>query len=166
MPELMVPPVEPSEYLEELRNHAETVSRERMEQSELHPPGLSGHEPVECSEEQESFPEGPGNLGTPLGPAFHIPMTQDRTLEELPSQIDIEWQDSVSPLPASALGTTAAAAPAYPQDSEFVEVSQIAQEAVVQASQQAASHEQPEQQEASHEQAEEPEDPPTTRLND
>lgn len=79
-----------------------------------------------------------------VGPAFHIPMTQAKSLEELPSQVDFDWQDSVSPNPTPALGAarnldgeldgvgTPRSVPAaidVAMDT-FVEVSQIAQEAV------------------------------------
>ena len=161
MADFMVPPLEPSEYLQELRNHHETVSRERCEQQEVHPPGLSGHGPVERSEQEESFPEGSVNLGTPLGPAFHIPMTQGHALEELPSQIDIEWPHSMSPVPAPTLRSNAVAPPTDPEVHEFVEVAQIAHEAVVHATQQRA-----EAQEASHSEATEDADAPTTSLID
>jgi hypothetical protein len=102
-------------------------------QREVHPPRLSGHGPVERDEVQESFLESCSNLGTPLGPAFNIPMTQDKTLEELPNQIDFEWQDSLSPKLIPALATSIATAPIDTEDNAFVEVSQIAQEAVVHA---------------------------------
>lgn len=37
-------------------------------------------------------------------PAFHIPMTQAKSCEDLPSQFDFDWQDLVSPNPTPALG--------------------------------------------------------------
>ena len=97
----MVPPLEPSEYIPELRNVADIIVRDRLEHNEVHEVRHDAHdveveEPVDHADVQESFPEGSGNLGTPVGPAFHIPMTQEKSLEDLPSQIDFEWQDSVS----------------------------------------------------------------------
>jgi len=133
MPDFMVSPLECSEYLYELRNVAENIVREQCEHSEVHSPRLSGHGLVECGEVQESFSESSSNLGTPFGPTFHIPMTQDKTLEELPNQIDFEWQDSLSPKLIPALATSIATAPIDTEDNAFVEVSQIAQEAVVHA---------------------------------
>ena len=129
----MVPPVERSEYLCELRNIADNIVREQWEHSEVHPPGQSVADPLEHVEVQESFPDSSANLATPVGPAFHIPMTQDKTLEELPSQIDFEWQDSVSTIltPAPATAATTAEAPKDIEDNSFAEVSQIAEEAVV-----------------------------------
>lgn len=161
----MVPPLERNEYLYELRNHAETVLRERCEHSEVHPPGLAGHESVERGEEQGSFPEGSGNLGTPLGPSFHIPMTQDKSLEDLPSQIDFEWQDSVSPLPTPAPRTTAAAVPSGVEDNEFITISQIAQEAAVHATQQRADEQEAEQEGAEQPEARQDGDNLATNLN-
>lgn len=131
----MVPPTERSEYLMELRNVVDNMVRERCDNSELHPVAQSGDEPLQRADVTESFPEGSGNLGTPVGPAFEIPMTQDKTLEELPSQIDFEWQDSVSPSLAPALATSTTVAPKDTEDNAFVEISQIAEEAVVHATQ-------------------------------
>jgi len=132
----------------------------------VHPPGLSGHGPDERGDEQESFPDGSGNLGTPLGPAFHIPMTQDKTLEDLPSQIDFEWQDSVCPLPTPAVRTTPAAAPTGPENIELLEVSQIAQEAVVNLTQQQAEDQEVSQEQASQSEGPQDADQPTTSLID
>ena len=142
--DVMAPPLERSGYLYELRAVAENIVRERGEHSEVHPPGLSGGGPMELGEEQEPLPGSSDNLGMPIGPAFHIPMTQDKTLEELPSQIEFEWQDSVAPNLTPAQATTIAAAPTSTEDNAFVEVSEIAQEAVVHATQQQAQeHEAP-----------------------
>lgn len=91
----------------------------------------------------------------PVGPAFHIPMTQSKSLEELPSQLDFEWQDAVSPNSTPAHITTrnlggeldvaGTSRPAAESDGAdvgaFVEVSQIAQEAVQDAIQQPPSQE-------------------------
>ena len=81
----MVPPVERSAYMYELRNIAENIVRERCEHSEVQPPTRTMHvtkEPVDGEQ--------------PVEPVFNIPMTQGSTLEELPSQMDFDWQDSVS----------------------------------------------------------------------
>jgi hypothetical protein len=87
----------------------------------------------------------PGDVD--VGPVFHIPMTQARSLEDLPSQLDFDWQDSVSANPTPAVGAarnldgelehvgtprTVAAALDVGVDT-FGEVSQIAQEAVMDA---------------------------------
>ena len=138
--EIMVPPLERNDYLGELRNIADNMVRERGEHTELHPAVHTGQGTGQETG-QESFPENSGSLGTPVGPAFHIPMTQDKSLEELPSQIDIEWQESVSPNLTPALATSSAVAPKDTEDNAFVEVSQIAEEAVVNAAQHLADQE-------------------------
>ena len=131
----MVPPLERNEYLMELRFHADSMVRERFDNSELHPVAHSSDKPPQRAHVTESFPEGSGNLGTPVGPAFDIPMTQDKTLEELPSQIDFEWQESDSPRLAPALPTSTTVAPTDIGDNAFAEISEIAEEAVVRATQ-------------------------------
>ena len=126
MADVMVPSLECSEYMDELRNIADNIVRERLEHSEVHPSTDSGL-PTNASscEVAQSHPQIPTNIGTSVkafvsevvqpsvephandvGPVFHIPMTKVSSLEELPSQLDFEWQDSVSPNPTPALGTT------------------------------------------------------------
>ena len=139
----MVPPLERSEYMYELRNMANNIVRERCEHWEVQPPGQSGHECEDRVDVHQPIPESVGNVAMPGGPAFHIPMTQDKTLEELPSQLDFDWQDSVSPEGTPAVRTSMA-------ESAFVEVSEIAHEAIAHATQQ---------------QAESEIDPPTTTTN-
>ena len=82
---------------------------------------------------------------TDIGPAWHIPMTQEKSLQDLPSQLDVDWQDSVLPTPMPSLvavrnlsseldvvGSTQNVEPPVVLDT-FAEVSQIAQEAVMDA---------------------------------
>jgi hypothetical protein len=85
------------------------------------------------------------DAGVNVGPAWHIPMTQ--ALQELPSQLDVDWPDSVALTPTPSNGTTRnlveeldAVGASQPVDtpiviplSAFVEVSQIAQKAVTDA---------------------------------
>jgi hypothetical protein len=73
-------------------------------------------------------------------PAFVIPMTQEKTLEGLPSQLDFEWTESVSTNPTPAVVDAAVAAPSVGnaevmEVDAFVLVSQIAEEAVKDATQ-------------------------------
>ena len=162
--EVMVPQLERSEYLCELRNIAENIVREHLEHSDVHPPAKVEPEIEERADVQESCRESSANVGnadasedeqpppqttrgtmdspcTPEAmPAFVIPMTQDKTLEELPSQLDFEWQDSVSPNPTPAVVGDAVAAASVGktnvmEDNTFVLVSQIAEEAVKNATQ-------------------------------
>lgn len=122
----MIPSLERSPFIDELRNIADNLVRERLEQTEVQPPVQYGPQTQDPGEVQESFRESCANLGnadrsevdqpppqstpatmdspsTPVGlqaiPSFVIPMTQEKTLEDLPSQMDFDWQDSVSPNP-------------------------------------------------------------------
>lgn len=122
----MVPLVERSAYMYELRNIAENMVQKQWTHLEVQPPPRSGHE---CRADQ------------PVGPAFHIPMTQDKSLEELPSQMDFERQDSVSPKGTPAVPEDTDVAPKHTQESADVEVSQLAQEADVHTTQQRAETE-------------------------
>lgn len=163
MADAMVPSLERSEYMDELRNIADNIVKERLEHSEVRPVAQSVL-PTDASDSEvaSTRPQTPTNVGTsatacvsevvqpsvePLaadvGPAFHIPMTQVSSLEDLPNQLDFEWQDSVSANPESILGTARnlgaeleavgtqrnTAAPKDVGMATFVEVSQIAQEA-------------------------------------
>lgn len=163
--EVMVPPMERSECIWELCNIAENIVRERLEHSEVHPPARGDPDISERADLQQSCRESSGLLGnaeaseveqpppqstcvsidspcTPEAmPAFVIPMTQEKTLEDLPSQMDFDWQDSVSPNPTPAdVGVAVAAAsvgdPKVVEVDAFVIVSQIAEEAVKSATQQ------------------------------
>ena len=149
-----MPQLERSEYLCELRNIAENIVRERLEHSEVHPPAQGEPDIEERADVQESCRESSANLGnadasedehpppqttgvtmdspcTPEAmPAFVIPMTQEKTLEELPSQLD-----SVSPNPTLAVVGAAVAVASVANTNvmevnAFVLVSQIAGEAV------------------------------------
>ena len=157
----MVPLLERGEYMYELRNIAENIVRERLEHFSVHPPVHSGPHTFQTGEVQESCRESsaiPGNAeasevpqpppdsthaaidfsSTPGGsqaiPAFHIPMTQERTLEGLPSQMDFDW--SASPIPTPAMAAATAVPPKVTEVNAFVMVSQIAEEAVKNATQQ------------------------------
>ena len=113
----MVPSLERTEYMLELRGIADNIVRERLEHSEVHPLTHSGPAADDSScEVAQSHPESPTHIGTSVEthsvvdgkesqrmpgdvdvePAFHIPMTQAKSLEDLPSQLDFDWQDSVS----------------------------------------------------------------------
>jgi hypothetical protein len=175
----MVPSLERAEYLEDLRNLADNIVRDRLEHSDVHPlaHGMP-RTPASSCEVAQSNPQSPTYRGASskvvgsdvmipsvealsgvveesqqeqgdvdVGPAFHIPMTQAKSLEDLPSQLDFDWQDSVLANPTPAVGAarnldgelehvgtprTVAAALDAGMDT-FVEVSQIAQEAVMDA---------------------------------
>lgn len=82
----------------------------------------------------------------PVGPAWHIPMTQERTLQDLPSQLELDWQDSVPSTPtaspaaiAEELGVVGPSQVVKPHVvvavDTFAEVSQIAAEVVMDATQ-------------------------------
>lgn len=60
---MMVPPLERSEYMYELRNIADNIVRERLEHSEVHPPVHNGPETFDSGKVQESFRESSDNLG-------------------------------------------------------------------------------------------------------
>ena len=174
----MVPLPEPTEFLYDLRAVAENISRERCVQWNVHPPkaaqrdvdvhvrevevtNVSNSEAVcnpqvvevtpplvepEC---RVHFTKSPStDPAVNVAPAWHIPMTQERSLQELPSQLDLDWPDSVTPTPPPSLAATrnlgkeleavgssqvVDTAVALPVDA-FVEVSQIAQEAATDAS--------------------------------
>jgi hypothetical protein len=145
----MVPSLELPEYMYELRNIADNIVRERCKNSELHSEvhftthSEATHTEVgpsyKVAEDVEDMEAGPVQDSSSqakdshVGPAFHIPMTQDKSLHDLPSQLDFDWQDSATPLPMSATPAVVAAAPIHVQVDTFVEVSQIAQEAVMDA---------------------------------
>lgn len=152
----MVPKLENPEYMYELRSVADNIVRERWMHSEVHAPTRT--------EGVESYkvPDGSDGVQPPLvahpandedsihvGPAFNIPMTQEKSLEDLPSQLDFDWQDSVPPGPSTSsaiarnldeelhVSCTPATEPAdtHSDTNKFAEVSQIAQEAVMVATQ-------------------------------
>lgn len=177
----MVPSLERTEFMDELRAVADNIVRDRLEHAEVHPiaHATPTTDVTSCDVAQRS-PKSPASIGTlgkagasedvqrpleapsqddarhspfphgvePVGPAFHIPMTQSKSLEDLPSQLDFEWQDAVSPNSTPAhvtarnlggelevVGTSRPAADV----NAFVEVSHIAQEAVHDATQQPPS---------------------------
>lgn len=176
----MVPSLDRTEFMDEIRSVADNMVRGTLEQAEMHPIAHSTPTAdVTSCDEAQLTPPSPASTGThgkaggreddagnspsaqapsahgvdPVGPAFHIPMTQSKSLEELPSQLDFEWQDAVSPnsTPAqvtarnlggeldvvgtSRLGTVSQGADV----GAFLEVSQIAHEAVHDATQQPPS---------------------------
>jgi len=137
-PELLVTPLVPQEYMYELHNIAENIARERCDYSEVRPQVQSEPECEESVEVQHPVAEDGGNAADAEdGPAFSIPMTQGKTLVDLPSQMDFDWQYLVSPKGTPAEPTGMAVPPKDPDESAFLEVQQIAEEAVVHATQQA-----------------------------
>lgn len=157
MADVMVPATERSEFMYELRGIAENVVRERLEHLQVHPPVRRGHGPFKRCKVQESFRESTDNLGvadaseaeqppphSPHGtsdststptdsqavPAFVIPMTQEKTLQELPSQLDFEWHDYVAPDPTPVVAAASVVPPIDPDVNSFEQVSQISSEAV------------------------------------
>jgi hypothetical protein len=122
-----------------------------LEHSEVHPPIQFEPQFDERTDVQDSCREGSTNEDNAKAskvdqstleamPAFIIPMTQEKTLEGLPSQLDFEWTESVSPNPTPAVVDAVVAAPSVgnPEVMEvdaFVMVSQIAEEAVKDATQ-------------------------------
>lgn len=172
--DVLVPSLECNEYLGELRNIADNIVRERLEHSEVLPPshGTPTGDVTSC-DVATPCPQTPASKGTfgkagapveppsvdnarhspvthgsaHVGPAFDIPMTQGPSLEDLPSQLDFEWQEAASPncTPAHVtarnlggqLDVVGTPRPTTePRDVEadtFVQVSQIAHEAVVDA---------------------------------
>ena len=157
----MVPSLERSEYMYELREIASNISRELCKHAEVDL-GLDRGgadsckvsdapvdvEPPEEPHAADNSPSQPGDVE--VGPAFHIPMTQEKTLLDLPSQLDFDWQEqasqgpSIAPATARNLGEQLdeastrlnAAMPIHVQEDTFVQVSQIAHEAVMDATQQ------------------------------
>ena len=144
----MVPSLERPEYMYELRNIADNIMRERCKHSELHSDShfrihTDAGPSYKVPEDEEYVDPAPAKdvpsqgKDSHVGPAFHIPMTQDKSLEGLPSQLDFDWQDSATPGPMSATITARnlgeeldVASPTHVEVDTFVEVSQIAQEAV------------------------------------
>lgn len=62
-----------------------------------------------------------------VGPAWHILRIQDKTLQDLPSQLELDWQDSVSPRPNPSLN----AAQKLSENLDVVGKSQTAEPPVV-----------------------------------
>jgi hypothetical protein len=164
MADVMVPSLDRSEYMYELREIAANISRELCKHAEvdlgLHtggadsckvPDATDGAEtPVEPRVADDS-PSQPADVH--VGPAFHIPMTQEKTLLDLPSQLDFEWQESASqgagiaPNTARSLGEELHIAitplnvvlPVHVEVDTFVQVSQIAHEVLMNATEQPCS---------------------------
>ena len=164
--EVMVPSLERTEYLEEVRNIVDNIVRERLEHSEVLPASHStpvaevtscavpqadsqspcsistaGNPGAACDVQPRGEPPAAEDTRQHVGPAFDIPMTQGKSLEDLPSQLDFEWQDSVSPnstpahVTARSLGgelDVVGTSRPITVDT-FVQVSQIAREAVLDA---------------------------------
>ena len=157
----MVPTLERSEYMYELREIADNIVRERCKHAEVNL-GLctgtaSSSKVAEATDvvkplvEPHSADDSPSDHGDAhVGPAFHIPMTQEKTLLDLPSQCDFDWQESASQGPSIAPATArnldedlhVASTPLNAtlsgnvQVDTFVTVSQIAREAVMDATKQ------------------------------
>lgn len=176
--DVMVPSLERAEYLDELRNIADNVVRERLEHSEVHPLAHTGPlTDASSCEMAQSHSQTPTNIGTSakdgglegvgpcfethvsdvtedaqcvqrhvdVRPAFDIPMTQAKSLEELPSQLEFDWQDSTPSIPTPCVGAArnldgdldgvvtprSEPGPTDVGTGTFVEVSQIAREAVL-----------------------------------
>ena len=146
----MVPPPKPTEFFYELRAVAENISRERCEQVEVHPPQAAHHEvdihvtdmevtnasnsenvcnssiPQAAEVAQPSVEPESRDVGVHAGPAWHIPMTQERSLQDLPSQMDLDWQDPLTPTPTPSLAATRSLG----EELEAVRSSQIVKHAV------------------------------------
>ena len=156
----MVPSLERTEYMYELHGIAENIVFERCKHSEVRPnTHTCGHESYKEADREKDVqpPRGPhtavDSASEPgdvhVEPVFEIRMTQDRTLQELPSQLDFEWTESATPAPSSAHATARnlseelhvhstpqiAALSLQVDIDSFVQVSQIAHEAVMDATQ-------------------------------
>ena len=106
-------------------------------------------QPLVELDSRQNVPKPPSiDAGVNDGPAWVIPMTQERSLHDLPSQMDLDWQEPLTATPTpshaatrnlgealQAVGSSQVVEPdvALPVDA-FAEVSQIAQEAVTDAS--------------------------------
>ena len=171
---VMVPSLERGEFLDDLRNLADNIVGNRLDHSEVLP--LAQTEPptdAASCEMVESHPQTPTGIGTSakdgepflethsadvttdghveVRPAFDIPMTQAKGLEDLPSQLDFDWQDSPSTNPPPVVGVArnldgelvnvgtprSDAVPIHVGTDTFTEVSQITQEAAKDATPQA-----------------------------
>ena len=113
----MVPSLERSEYMNELRNIADHIVRERCKHSDVHfathSEGAQSYKLVVDSEDVDPpLDAGAANVSPSIqgdshvGPVFHIPMTQEKSLEDLPSHMDFDWQDCGTPGPSTAPTTT------------------------------------------------------------
>ena len=113
--DIMVPSLERSdlEYMYELRNIADNIVRERCKHLSVHfathSEGVQSYKLAEDWEDVDPpLDAGATNVSPSIhgdshvGPAFHIPMTQEKSLEDLPSQMNFEWQDSGTPGPSTA----------------------------------------------------------------
>lgn len=153
--DVMVQPLERREYLYELRGVSENIVQERLEQLQVRSRNMwpetfergkvqesANVGVLDASEVEQAPPHSPNatmdSTSTPDDsqaiPAFHIPMTQGKSLEELPSQLDFEWTESVAPNPMPVVDAASVVPPHDPELNSFVMVSQIASEAVKNAS--------------------------------
>ena len=166
MADVMVPSLERTERMEELRNVADNIVRERSEHAEVVPVGHSRPRTdnsfsdmaqtdigqsvtAAASEAQSDVAEESqrARVEVDVGPALQIPMTQAKSLEELPSQLVFDWQNSEEPNPTPALGAarnlddqldgvgTPRSVPATVDEGidPFQEISQITHDAVMHA---------------------------------
>ena len=128
---VMVPSQEPAEYLYELRAISENIVRERCEISEVHPPTPSEHEADEHTCEVDATNvKDVGNTSN-LGPValdwkdlvFPTPSTSLNAADPLAEEVDLAGKSQdVEPPVAVALD-------------KFAEVCEIAEEAVIDATQ-------------------------------
>ena len=157
----MVPSLECTEYMYKLQEIANNIVRECCKHAEVHLPthtgGVDSCKVLDASDDVEPPVEPHGADDSPsqhgdmhVGPAFHIPMTQEKTLLDLPNQLDFDWQESkshgpsIAPATAQNLGEELdvantplnAALLVHVEVDTFVQVSQIAHEAVMDATQQ------------------------------
>jgi hypothetical protein len=128
---VMVPPQEPAEYLYELRVISDNIVRERCETSEVHPPTPSQHEADEHTCEVDST-----NV-TDVGNTSNL------------SPVALDWKDLVFPTPSTSLNAADPLAeevdlagrsqdvepPVVVALDKFAEVCEIAEEAVIDATQ-------------------------------
>ena len=141
----MVPSLERTEYMYELHGIAENIVIERCKHSEVRPNthtgGGASHKEADGEQDAQppkephttlDSPPAPGDV--PVEPVFHIAMTQEKTLQELPNQLDFDWTESTPPPAREDLHVDRTPEAALEADMDtFVQVSQIAQEAVLDA---------------------------------
>jgi hypothetical protein len=89
----------------ELHGIAENIVIERCKHLEVRPnthtgggesyKEADGEQDVQPPKEPHTAMDSPTVAGdVHVEPVFHIPMTQEKTLQELPSQLDFDWTES------------------------------------------------------------------------
>lgn len=140
----MVPNLERDEFMYEPHQIADNIVMERCKHSEVQGRSVGGV--AESSKDaaglqDEQPPNRPPLEGDSpsilkelhVEPVIHIPMTQEKSLQELPSQLDFDWTESATPAtPATARNLSEE----HHVVDTFVQVSQIAHEAIADATQQ------------------------------